>query len=354
MSIPAYNEGVVIQNTIQTLLAIDYPQFEVIVIDDGSSDDTYEKALEIALSDPRIRVFKKTNSGKANSLNFGISHAKYDFVFCMDADSHVMPEAIRQGMRHLTDPTIVAVAGSVLILNRKNAITNFQTLEYLTGLNFFKSAQSFLGLVTIIPGPSGLFRKSAILNIGGYAADTFAEDCDLTLRLITEQGRVVYEPYMEVKTEVPEQVLPLIKQRYRWNRGVLQAVKKHLQHMIHHLNDPHRALVVFYMVLESIVLPLANVTIAILSLIYQIVSADFSLLSLWLVVLILLDLSVLVVTLVDTRWPLSLIGYSIINRFTYSFFQDIIKIFSSFEEFMGITMNWGKHERVGIKSNEPR
>lgn len=347
--VPAYNEGIVIRESIKKLLQMNYPKFEIIVVDDGSTDDTFDLALIEAANDTRVRVFTKRNSGKALSLNYGISLAKFNYVFCMDADSQVAPDAIRFGMRHFTDPDVVAVAGSVLVLNQKNAVTSFQTMEYLTGLNFYKSAQSYLGCVTIIPGPSGLFKREDLLFIGGYEADTFAEDCDLTLRLVTEGGRVVYEPYMEVQTEVPEETLPLIKQRYRWNRGILQAVRKHFRHGLRSFSNPHGLVVIGYMAIESLILPTANVLIAVLSLAYQFFAADFSLLSLWLLVLVMLDISVLLIALVDYRWPMRLLFYAIVNRFTYSFFQDLIKIFSMIEEFAGIRMNWGKLERIGAK-----
>ena len=347
--VPAYNESVVIRQTVRMLAQMNYPKYEVIVVDDGSTDNTYQLATLESAGDDRIQVVKKPNSGKANSLNHGISLAKYEYIFCIDADSLVEPNALRHGVRHFLNPDVVAVAGSVLVLNQKNSVTRFQTMEYLTGLNFFKSAQSFLGLVTIIPGPSGLFRKTDILAVGGYQSDTFAEDCDLTLRLATARGRVVYEPYMEVRTEVPENLVALIKQRYRWNRGTLQAVKKQLRTRWYQLHKPHVFILVLYMALESFFLPVTNLSIATLSLFYQILSGDYSLLSLWLVVLVLLDLSVLLVALVDPRWPLRLIGYSIINRFTYSFFQDVIKILCSVEEVVGIRMTWGKLERTGSK-----
>jgi cellulose synthase/poly-beta-1,6-N-acetylglucosamine synthase-like glycosyltransferase len=345
--VPAYNEGVVIKDTIKTLLSMNYPAFEIIVVDDGSTDKTFDLAREVV--DPRLRVFRKDNSGKALSLNYGISFAKYDYVFCMDADSLVGENAIKFGIRHFFDPDVAAVAGSVLVLNQKNAITSFQTVEYLTGLNFFKAAQSYLGLVTIIPGPSGLFKKSAIQAIGGYESDTFAEDCDLTLRLVQSGSKIVYEPYKEVSTEVPEQTLPLIKQRYRWNRGILQATRKYMsQHSLFKVKEAKTLMVFLYLWLESIALPFVNVAIALLSLGYQIFNADFSLLSLWLVVLLGLDLAVLLITLVDSRWPMRLIWYSFFNRFTYSFFQDLVKIISSVEEIVGIRMNWGKLDRVGV------
>jgi len=266
--VPAYNEGVVIHHTIRNLLMIDYPDFEIILVDDGSSDDTYSAGLKASMGDPRVRAFRKTNGGKAAALNYGISYAKNKYIFCMDADSIVHKDALRMGIRHFVDPDIVAVAGSVLVLNQINSITQFQAMEYLTGLNFFKSAQSYLGLVMIIPGPSGLFRRSEVVSIGGYKADTFAEDCDLTLRLVIRHGRIVYEPLMEVRTEIPEQVMPLIKQRYRWNRGILQALSKHLRKGLLSFRQPHVFVVILYMALETLVLPIANVTITLLSLGY--------------------------------------------------------------------------------------
>jgi hypothetical protein len=120
---------------------------------------------------------------------------------------------------------------------------------------------------------------------------------------------------------------------------------------IFRVRDVKTLMVLAYLWLESMALPILNVLIAILSLIYQMVNADFSLLSLWLVVLLALDMAVVLITLVDSRWPMKLIWYAILNRFTYSFFQDLIKIMSSAEEVFGVTMNWGKLDRIGVNKN---
>ncbi len=349
--VPAYNEGVVIQRTIEQLAHIKYPVFEIIVVDDGSKDNTYDLAVETAKSHSQTRVLTKPNSGKANSLNFGIKEARYDYVFCMDADSIVHVNALSMGARHLVDPYVVAVAGSVLVLNTNSIVGKFQTLEYLTGLNFYKAAQSFFGLVMIIPGPSGLFRKSALNAIGGYETDTFAEDCDVTLRLLMNNGRVVFEPDMEVRTEVPADFLQLIKQRYRWNRGILQATRKHIGKIFTFYQDPASAVVVSYMFVESVMLPITNIFIGVLSLFYVFYAMDFTVASLWLVQLTLMDLAVVVMTLWDQRWSLNLLFYAFFNRFTYAFFQDIVKVFSMLEEFAGIRMNWGKLDRTGVSGS---
>lgn len=344
--VPAYNEDVVISRTIECLKELDYPEFEVIVIDDGSSDDTQARAILACAADARFRVVSVANGGKARALNQGLALARHDLVFCMDADSRLAPQSIRAGVRHFEDPAVGAVAGAVLILNAGTWPARFQTLEYLTGLNFYKSAQSYLGLVTIIPGPSGLFRKELVNGLGGYAPDTFAEDCDLTLRLAVTGARVVYEPLMEVRTEVPESFVSLIKQRYRWNRGILQATCKHLGLLRSPAREPVGFLVISYMFFESLILPVLNLGITLLSLVYTGLSFDFSLFSLWLLQLTLLDLSVLVFTLSDVRWPLWLVPIAAVNRFTYSFFLDIVKAISSVEELLGVRMTWGKLERA--------
>jgi cellulose synthase/poly-beta-1,6-N-acetylglucosamine synthase-like glycosyltransferase len=346
--VPAYNEGLVIESSIEELLRLDYPKLEIVVVDDGSTDDTFERAQRAAAGREGVKVLRKPNSGKAKTLNFALAQASHPYVFCMDADSHVAAGALKAGMRHFVDKRIAAVAGSVLVLNQKSAVARFQATEYLTGLNFYKAAQSFFGLVTIIPGPSGLFRGDVLRALGGYEADTFAEDCDLTLRLLMAGHRVVYEPAMEVRTEVPEKLQALIRQRYRWTRGTLQATRKHLGALGRLFVDPIPALVVLYMLVESLLLPVVNVSITALSIAYQIWSADFSLFSLWLVQLTMLEISVVVVTLSDLRWSAGLLLYAAVNRFTYSFFLDIIKILASLDDLLGLRMSWGKLDRIGV------
>lgn len=347
---PAFNESVVILDTLRRLTQLNYPEYEVIVVDDGSSDDTFAKALKFSEDHPRIKVYRKANQGKGMALNFGIAKAGFEIVFCMDADSQLDDGALEAGVKHFSDPEVAAVAGSVLVLNTKNYLTRFQAVEYLTGLNFFKRAQSLLGFITVIPGPSGMFRKEALQKVKGYTADTFAEDCDLTLNLVISGHKVCFEPQMLVRTEVPENILALIKQRYRWNRGILQALKKHMNHAVKPFSNKVGFALMWYLMAETIALPVINITVAFLSLIYTIFTLDFSLLSLWLIQLTLLDLAVIMYSLSDRRWPLSLIFVGLFNRFTYAFALDIVRLLSMVEEFFGISMNWGKLERVGSKS----
>jgi cellulose synthase/poly-beta-1,6-N-acetylglucosamine synthase-like glycosyltransferase len=227
--VPAYNEGAVIQGSIRSLLELDYPRYEIIVIDDGSRDDTYRKAVAYEGDHEKavVRVIRKRNGGKSRALNTGIAAAEGDFVLCMDGDSALHPQTLRRAVRHLAAPNVAAVAGSVKVVNRTNALATLQALEYIEGLNMVRSAQGFFRLVNIIPGPIGMFRVSALRRIGGYDHDTFAEDCDLTLKLLAAGWQIHYEPESIAYTEAPEKLLDLLKQRYRWTRGILQAIRKH-------------------------------------------------------------------------------------------------------------------------------
>ena len=193
--VPVYNEEAVIEPALCSLLELRYPVFHVIVLDDGSSDRTFERASAVAgrYGESTVRVVHKNNGGKASALNAGITLATTDFVLCMDGDSRLHPDTLRFAMRHFIDPRVGAVAGNVKVVNRHNIWTRLQALEYIEGLNTARRAQGFLRVVNIVPGPIGVFRRAALLRAGGYDTDTFAEDADLTLKLLTAGWHVAYE-----------------------------------------------------------------------------------------------------------------------------------------------------------------
>ena len=226
--VPAYNEGPVLERAIQSLLRLDYPEYEILIIDDGSPDNTLAtaSALEGVFDGVPIRVFSKPNGGKATALNLGIENSVHPFILCMDADSTVEPQLLRRAVPHFEDPTVGAVAGNVKIENRDRLITRLQALEYIEGLNMPRRAQGFIAAVNIVPGPVGVFRREALSDVGGYDTDTFAEDADLTLKLISSGWKIVYEDQAIAWTQAPERWLDLIQQRYRWTRGILQAIRK--------------------------------------------------------------------------------------------------------------------------------
>ncbi len=224
--VPGYNEEVTVIKTIQSLLKTAYPSFEIIFVDDGSKDRTYELVNSSYGHHPLVQVLTKPNGGKASALNFGISHAKNDFVVCIDADTQLKDDAVYHLMTYFTDEEIGAVAGTVKVGNENNLITRWQSIEYITAQNMDRRAFDLINSITVVPGAIGAFRKSAIYKAGGFTYDTLAEDCDLTMRIL-KQGYIVRNSDEAIAyTEAPETLNGLLKQRFRWSFGVMQSFWK--------------------------------------------------------------------------------------------------------------------------------
>lgn len=347
--VPAFNEGKVIQPALRALIELDYPNFEVIVIDDGSTDDTYEKAMVVAyesLTVP-IRVITKRNAGKAEALNTGMTLARGEFVLNMDGDTKLSRNTLRVCIPHFENPAIGAVAGNVKVVNRENIWTNIQSLEYVEGLAMARKAQSFIRSVNIIPGPLGMFRKSVLQQVGGYDNDTFAEDCDLTLKLLMRGWHVAYEPNAIAWVETPSGLLDLLKQRYRWTRGILQATKKHSKALWQPRKSGLNFYILWYMLFEGIVWPFSTI---LGNLFFIYVSFQFGLAILlfyWWLQLTVLDVVAAAYCVVIEEEDPSLILYAVLFRVFYINITDISKVFASIEEWRGTAMTWGKLEREG-------
>jgi cellulose synthase/poly-beta-1,6-N-acetylglucosamine synthase-like glycosyltransferase/spore germination protein YaaH/peptidoglycan/xylan/chitin deacetylase (PgdA/CDA1 family) len=225
--IPAHNEEGVIVQTVSSVLASDYADMHVIVVDDGSTDATGKLLDGHFGGDPRVRIIHQVNRGKAAALNVAIGHARTEIVVTIDADTEVEPDAIRRLMRHFGDPRTAAVAGNVKVGNRSRWLTRWQALEYITSQNMEKRAFDLLNCITVVPGALGAWRKSVIEAAGGINADTVAEDADLTIAIRRLGMRISYEEEAVAWTEAPETAGALIRQRFRWTFGTLQSFWKH-------------------------------------------------------------------------------------------------------------------------------
>ena len=229
--IPAYNEEKVIERTVQGALDSDYPNLRVIVIDDGSKDRTLEIARWAFAAEEaagRVLILTKPNGGKAEALNFGLEHIGDAEVFVgIDADTIVAPDAIARLVPHFLNPKVAAVAGNAKVGNRVNLWTRWQALEYITSQNFERRALNTMGAVSVVPGAIGAWRTTAVREAGGYHVDTVAEDADLTMALLRSGNRVEYEDRALAFTEAPTSASALMRQRFRWSFGILQAIFKH-------------------------------------------------------------------------------------------------------------------------------
>lgn len=224
--VPAHNEETVIVDSVRSLLASDYPDLRIVVVDDGSTDRTFAVASEAFAGHPRVTVLTKPNGGKAAALEFGIAHADTEIVIGMDADTHFQPDAISKLARHFEDPSVGAVAGNARVGNRVNLLTKWQALEYVTNQNLDRRAFDLLGCITVVPGAIGAWRRTLVERAGGFTGDTLAEDADLTLRMLRLGARIVYEDEAVALTEAPDTVRGFVRQRERWVFGTLQTFWK--------------------------------------------------------------------------------------------------------------------------------
>jgi len=228
--IPAYNEEKVIARTIRSVMMSNYKNIHIIVIDDGSSDNTFKIATETYakdIADGRLTVLTKPNGGKAEALNYALEITEEEIYVGIDADGVIAHDAIGRLVCHFANPAIGAVAGNAKVGNRVNLWTRWQALEYITSQNFERRALDLFDVVMVVPGAIGAWRTSAVKAGGAYHPDTVAEDADLTMNLLEQGYEVIYEDQALAFTEAPINASGLARQRFRWSFGILQAVYKH-------------------------------------------------------------------------------------------------------------------------------
>jgi cellulose synthase/poly-beta-1,6-N-acetylglucosamine synthase-like glycosyltransferase/peptidoglycan/xylan/chitin deacetylase (PgdA/CDA1 family) len=255
--VPAYNEAVGIDRAVRSLAASDYPDFEVIVVDDGSTDRTAEIVEGLVLE--RVRLLRKPNGGKASALNAGVAATEAPVIVMVDADTVFEPETLRRLVQPLGDPSVGAVSGNTKVGNRRRLLGHWQHIEYVTGFNLDRRMYEVLQCTPTVPGAIGAFRHDALVEVGGVSEQTLAEDTDLTLAIGRTGRRVVYAEDARAWTEAPSTLGDLWRQRYRWSYGTMQAVWKHKGALLTRDSRERRIgrLALPYMFLFQIVLPIA-------------------------------------------------------------------------------------------------
>lgn len=225
--VPAFNEEVNAIRTVNYLLKSTYPDFEVIFVDDGSKDNTFNIVNTAFENNSKVKVLTKPNGGKAAALNFGIEYASGEILVCIDADTILPADAISRMIPFFEDSRVGSVAGNVRVGNTLNMITNWQSIEYTTSQNFDRRAYDTVNAVLVVPGAIGAFRKTAMHEIEGFTTDTLAEDCDLTLRMLRAGYKIRTCNDALALTEAPETLNMFMKQRSRWTFGMMQSFWKH-------------------------------------------------------------------------------------------------------------------------------
>ena len=364
--LPAYNEAKVIEKTINSLIQLSYRPKEIIVVNDGSKDDTLNIARTIAKKES-IKVISKTNGGKWSALNKGIEEANGEIMVCIDADTILERNAIEYLIPYFDDKRIAAVAGNIKVGNRNKNLTKLQALEYVLDLNILRRSESSIGKITVVPGPLGAFRKSVIKQVGFYSGDTFAEDSDLTMKILKAGYKIKYEKRALGYTEAPSTLIDLAKQRYRWYRGQIQTMKKHVDAIFSVpwvffngiilswftfftllwlfvlMINPYSAFVIYAP--QPISMPSGGVAELINVIFFQ---ATPILYIFWYVVFLFLDICTAIYAIgVDVREKPKLLIYIIVYKLFYVNLIDTIRIISQLEEYLNYPMRWEIAQRSG-------
>ena len=270
--IPAYNEETTIAESVRSMLQIDYPDFEIIVVNDGSKDRTvdvlkrefglqpfqqaYRRTLPVkplrgifrSPQHPQLLVIDKDNGGRSDAVNAAVNAARHGLVCVVDADSVLERDSLKRVVRpFIEDPLTVASGGTVRISNgchisrgylervdlASNWLARIQTLEYLRGFHNGRIGWAPMNALLIISGAFGVFRRTTLVEAGGFSIDTIGEDMELTMRLhrlhrlAGRDYRIAFVPEAVVWTEAPESLAVLRSQRMRWQRGLLESLWTH-------------------------------------------------------------------------------------------------------------------------------
>ena len=225
--VPCYAEEGTISSTLEALLALDYPSFEIIVINDHSPDNTALKVRKY-FYDPRVRLINKTvNEGKAMGLNDAVLICRGEILLIIDADIIVTPDVLKYVVPHFLGTRVAAVTGNPRVRNRKSLLQHLQAVEFSSIVSMQRRAQRVIGRILTVSGAVFAIRRTALIGVGGFSPHMATEDMDLSWRLQMYFWDIRYEPRAVVWMQVPPNCRELWKQRRRWARGLAQAIARH-------------------------------------------------------------------------------------------------------------------------------
>ncbi len=223
--VPCYNEESTIAATCESLLALDYPadKLELVLVDDGSTDGTPAAMARFA-DNPRVKVIRKENGGKHTALNVGIAATSAEFIGCLDADSFVEPDALKELIDTFEDPQVAATTAAMTVHEPKNLIEHMQSAEYTFGVTLRHALAAVNGLY-VTPGPFSFYRRSVVEELGGFREGHKTEDMEMALRIQRAGYRIENAPRARVYTKAPRSLLRLVKQRTRWTTGFMRNMR---------------------------------------------------------------------------------------------------------------------------------
>ena len=342
--VPTYNEEKVIGRTLDSILNTEYPNMEIIIINDGSVDDTLEI---ISKYQNAVKIISQSQRGKASAINSGISVSTGEILLIIDADTVVDKHAITNIVRPFEkNKKIGAVTGNVKVLNKNRILGNIQVLEYVLGIQMLRGVLGLFGMVTIVSGAFGAFRREAITSGGtAFTADTLTEDFDATLAVLEKGYDAVYKNNAVAYTEVPETLQDYVTQRTRWFRGFFQGYRKHSDLFLSSKDGYSKNLAFFFMLNSHLILPILSLfnTLALVPtllvgnwmLSFNIIALNFATIFSYTVLGMRLDNTSLKYL---AYYPLAFLHIRVL---------DYVVIKSFVDEIRKKDMEWGKLNRVG-------
>jgi cellulose synthase/poly-beta-1,6-N-acetylglucosamine synthase-like glycosyltransferase len=348
--IPAYNEEKVITNTIESTIELDYPNKDIIVIDDGSTDKTLEIAKKF--QSKGVKVLHKTNGGKASALNLALTFTKGEIIAVLDADTLASRNSLKEIIKVFeNEKEVAAVAGNIKVRNQENWITKCQALEYVAGIQIARRAFDLFGAITIVPGALGSFRKSVLTETGAYDKETIVEDFDTTVKIL-KSGMIVRGTTKSIAyTEAPNTLKDFYNQRKRWYRGNLQVITKHRNALTNPRFGFLQKLAFPYMLIAMIILPITGFVVlgsAILALIEGDVLFVLASFGFFISLQYLINAMAVRIDRDDPR----LILYSIFFNFGYKQLLDGILLLVAISQLFRRKAEWTSARRIGVEENK--
>ena len=343
--IPAYNEEKVIERTIQALMDTKYPDKEIVVVDDGSKDKTFEIMSKYK---KQAKILQKTNGGKASAINFGLAYSTGEIIVIVDADTIIGHDSLMHLAKGFSvDKNVAAVAGNIKVRNRKNWLTWCQAIEYVGGIQIARRALDVFGAISVVPGALGAFRRSVLEEIGSYHKDTLVEDFDVTLKILKTKLVIAGSTNSTAYTEAPESLKSLYKQRKRWYAGNLQVFARHSDALTNPRFGILQRFVFPYMVFSSCIMPFVGF-ITLGGAIYSAVSGGgLFVLEMFAIFLALQCLQVSLAVRLDNEDP-RLIPYGIFLVTGFKQILDLFLICAVFEHLFKKDITWTSADRIGI------
>jgi cellulose synthase/poly-beta-1,6-N-acetylglucosamine synthase-like glycosyltransferase len=340
--VPAYNEEKVIRTTIEALLATDYPDKEIILVDDGSKDRTLDIAMQYK---DRIKVIHKENGGKASALNQGLLYCTAEIVVIVDADTIIGNSSLKAIARGMAQKNVAAVAGNIKIRNRINLLTWCQALEYLSGIQIMRRGLDYFGAITIVPGALGAFLKAKLVEAGTYHKETLVEDFDATMKVLRSGMVVNASNTATAYTQAPPTLRDYYKQRKRWYRGNLQVLRRHSDILMNPRFGYLQRLAYPLMAIHMLLIPAASLMMWSF-VVYMVIIGDyyFVLWSLTMFIILQYLLSAMAVRMEGDDKKMIL--YSVFLVIGYKQIIDFLQLKAVFEELLGQKAKWTSAQRT--------